>query len=158
MKKIIDVIISVAIVLALGAISGVAASGAEGVYESLAKPSFAPPAKLFGIVWPLLYITQGIVLYRLYFYFPEKNDTEEVKTASNLFAVQLAVNLLWSPIFFVFYKFWIAFAWSLLLVGVAWYTFIKIKRFDSLSWYISLPYLVWVVLASVLNFFVAWMN
>lgn len=158
MKKALDVIISILIVLLLGSISGVAASGGGSVYESLNLPPFAPPSWLFGVVWPLLYVMMGIILYRLRFYWPERCDSEEVRNASNYFAVQLSVNLLWTPIFFILYKFWLAFLWILLLIAVAGAAFLKIRRFDKFSWYLSLPYMAWIIFAAALNFFVALMN
>lgn len=158
MKKIFDVIISILIVLALGAVSGVAARGAGSLYESIERPFFAPPASVFGIVWAILYVMLGIIFYRLFFYWPEVSDTEESRTASNYFVVQLAINLLWTPIFFLLHKFWIAFLWIILLIGVAGVTFIRIRRFDKLSWRLSLPYMIWIIFAAILNFFIAFMN
>ncbi|MBQ3378255.1 MAG: tryptophan-rich sensory protein [Clostridia bacterium] len=158
MKQVGRLILSLAAVQALGFISGLAAMGAAEVYESLRLPAFAPHAGVFGVVWPILYGVLGVVLYRLRFYLPEKNDSEKVADALNYFTVQLVINLLWTPIFFLLNNFWAAFFWLLLLIGTAGASFFKMCDADKVSFYLFIPYLLWIIFAAVLNFFVAVMN
>lgn len=157
MYKFFDILISVLFVLALGAISGASAKGAQGLYESLNLPGFTSPPWLFNVIWTALYIILGLILYRLFFLDYNKNDKQRYE-ANNWFIVQLAISLLWAPIFFMFFKFWFAAFWLLLLAVIAAITFNKIRKFDKISFYLSIPYLIWIVYALVLNFVIAAIN
>ena len=158
MKKFGKIALSMIIVLALGFLSGAAAIKASDVYESLTLPVFAPPAEAFRIVWPILYVILGIILYRLGYLLPEKEDSEKLRQALNLFWVQLIINLLWTPVFFLLNAFWASFFWILLLIGTAAAAFLKIRRVDRASFYLFIPYLLWIMYAAVLNFSIAVMN
>ncbi|MDO8523484.1 MAG: TspO/MBR family protein, partial [bacterium] len=64
-------------------------------YSALAKPALNPPAWLFGPVWVALYFLMGVSLWLIW-----KSDSNEKNKALWLFAAQLALNAIWSPIFF----------------------------------------------------------
>ncbi|MBQ4249005.1 MAG: tryptophan-rich sensory protein [Clostridia bacterium] len=158
MKKAGKLILSVLITEVPGFLSGAAAISAEGLYESLALPAFAPPPAVFRVVWPTLYLLMGIVLYRLRFLLPEREDSEALSEANNFFMVQLAISYLWTPIFFILNNFWAAFFWIVLLFFTAGAAFLKTKKADRISSYLYVPYLLWIIFAAVLNFSAAVMN
>ncbi|MFO8184237.1 MAG: TspO/MBR family protein, partial [Candidatus Aegiribacteria sp.] len=62
-------------------------------YGSLAKPSFNPPGWVFGPVWTVLYILMGIAVWLVW-------KEQGFSTAVYLFMAQLALNALWSYLFF----------------------------------------------------------
>src|SRR3989344_6466068 len=64
-------------------------------YEALVKPAQNPPSWLFGPVWTLLYLLMGISLWLIW-----NSHSGEKKKAILLFAIQLFLNAVWSPIFF----------------------------------------------------------
>lgn len=64
-------------------------------YNTLEKPFLSPPGFLFGIVWTILYILMGISYGIL-----DKNNLIDNKVKS-IYYLQLAVNLIWSILFFV---------------------------------------------------------
>jgi tryptophan-rich sensory protein len=68
----------------------------SGWYEQLDKPSFQPPAAVFGPTWTFLYVLQGLALRDLW----RDVDTPEGAAAVRAFAAQLALNAAWSPAFF----------------------------------------------------------
>ena len=121
-------------------------------YQSLNKPFFAPPGIVFPIVWTILYILMGISYGIL-----EKKDLIDGNIASTYY-LQLSINALWPIFFFVFKWRLFSFVWILLLAEAV---FIMIKRFyvkDKLSGLLQIPYFVWVLFATYLNFSVYLLN
>lgn len=117
-------------------------------YEGLIKPVFNPPNWIFGPVWITLYTLMGISLYLVWIKGYQK---PKVRKAVNLFIVHLAVNSLWSIVFFGLHYLGLA----LLTVVVLW---ILIAYLIKIFWDIEkrasqllLPYLLWVSFASLLN-------
>lgn len=138
-------IISILIPVLLGGLVGLL-TGASNNYKDLVQPSFAPPSILFPIVWTILYILMGISSYII-----SESDSYYKGEALFIYYVQLVVNLLWSFIFFTFNWYFIAFLWILLLIYLV---YVMIRKFYSISKanaYLQIPYLLWLVFASVLN-------
>ena len=98
MNNTIKLVISVALPLAVGGLSGFAtARGVSTWYPTLVKPSFNPPAWVFGPVWTLLYIMMGVAAFLVW---RRGLDADGVRIALTVFAIQLALNGLWSdPLF-----------------------------------------------------------
>jgi len=122
-------------------------------YATLNKPSFSPPNWVFGPVWTALYIMMGVAAYLVY---REKN--KGAKTALVFFGVQLALNVLWSFLFFglqspLYGVVCIILLWLAIAATIA--KFYKISKTAGL---ILVPYLLWVSFASVLNFYVWMLN
>jgi tryptophan-rich sensory protein len=116
-------------------------------YASLSKPFFNPPNWIFAPVWTALFILMGVSLY-LVLTKQKKISTPPVK----IFFIQLAINTLWSIVFFGMREPGLAF----IIIVVLWfliYYIIKIfYKIDKVASYLLLPYLAWVSFASVLNF------
>ena len=98
MSNAIKLLLAVAVPLAIGGLSGFAtARGVDTWYPTLAKPSFNPPAWVFGPTWTVLYIMMGVALFLIW---RQGLDTPGVRLALTFFAVQLVLNALWSILFF----------------------------------------------------------
>ena len=118
-------------------------------YAFLEKPVFTPPNWIFGPVWTLLYIMMGIAFYLIW----KKEANDVVKsTAVTLYIVQLALNFLWSFVFFYAQQP----GWALVNIILMWiFIFLTILWFgkiSSLSAWLLVPYICWVSFATVLNF------
>ena len=103
--------------------------------------SILPPI-VFPIVWTILYTLMGISSYLVY------KETNEIP---KIYISQLIVNLIWPFIFFKFELFTLAFIWILLLILLV---IIMIKDFlskNNLAGYLQIPYLIWLVIAAILN-------
>lgn len=155
MKKISQLILSLILCLSVGTLGGIAtASGVNGWYVSLIKPSFNPPNYLFGPVWTLLYLLMGISFY-LILQSP-KNDLK--KKAILIFCVQLVLNFCWSFLFFKFH--WLSIA--LIEIILIWLSIIAMiitfKKLNKTAAYLQLPYLLWVSFASILNGSIWYLN
>ena len=150
MKPIYKLIIAVLIPLAVGSLAGYfTASSVNGWYTTLVKPSFNPPNWLFAPVWTSLYIMMGIAFYLIW----KKEANDVVKsTAVTLYIVQLALNFLWSFVFFYAQQP----GWALVNIILMWIfiylTILWFGKISSLSAWLLVPYICWVSFATVLNF------
>jgi tryptophan-rich sensory protein len=149
MGTFLRLLLAVAIPLLVGGISGFAtARGVQDWYPSLIKPSFNPPSWVFGPVWTLLYVMMGVAAFLVW----EKGaDRDLVRAGLVLFAIQLALNGLWSVLFFGMRLPGVAFMEIILLWGAIAATAYLFWRAVPAAGLLLLPYLAWVGFASVLN-------
>jgi tryptophan-rich sensory protein len=124
-------------------------------YAALKKPVFSPPSFLFAPVWTALYIMMGISLYLI---IKEGFEKSSVKTAVGIFAVQLFLNFIWSPVFFGLKS---PFA-ALIIIILMWFAIIinivSFHRIKKQAGVLLIPYLLWVSFATVLNYSVWYLN
>lgn len=114
-------------------------------YADLKKSSGTPPGWVFGPVWSALYLLMGVVLYRI---LKMKNNG----LLLSLFALQLALNLAWSPIFFAKKDPRLALHVIVALVAALVATIVALYAAgDAVSAALLLPYLAWVLYATRLN-------
>jgi benzodiazapine receptor len=146
----------VPLILLLGLASGrLSNSGyGNGWFAALAKPGFTPPGWLFGVAWSLLYLMMGVALVMIV----SARGARGRGAAIALFAVQLALNLGWSPLFFAAHRIWPAFGLILLILAVAALTARAFWRIRRPAGLLMLPYLAWLCLAAALNFEIGRMN
>ena len=148
MRSILLLFACVLLTLSIGGLGGFAtASGVNDWYVTIIKPSFNPPNYLFGPVWSFLYLLMGVSFY-LILKSPKSPDRNQ---AVFIFSLQLALNFLWSFIFFKFQLLGIAFFEILLLWSSILGMILIFKRINKTAAYLQLPYLLWVSFASILN-------
>jgi translocator protein len=147
MEKIIKLLGCIAVSGLAGAIGSFATfSNVKTWYVTLAKPSFTPPSWLFGPVWTLLYIMMGVSLYLVW-----ETPAQGKGAAYTFFFVQLALNALWSLVFFGAHSLTgglvnILLLWVMILLTMS--SFMKINQ--TAAW-LLLPYILWVTFATLLN-------
>ena len=139
---------------ATAAIGAAASVNAGDFYAELTRPTWAPPGWLFGPVWSTLYILMGVAAWLVW----RIGGFAGARTALTLFILQLAVNALWSWLFFVWHLGGFAFAEVLLLWCLILATLLTFRRVSVLAAILLLPYLAWVTFASVLTFAVWRLN
>ncbi|SCZ61007.1 TspO/MBR family protein [Thiohalomonas denitrificans] len=135
-------------------IGAIASVNAGAFYMQLARPEWAPPASVFGPVWTLLYALMGIAAWLVW----RTHGFRAARTALTLFLVQLAVNALWSWLFFGWHLGALAFADILLLWMLVAGTLISFWRVRPLAGALLIPYLSWVSFAAALNYSVWQLN
>lgn len=139
---------------AAAAIGSIASIQAAAFYRQLAQPSWAPPSSVFGPVWSLLYALMGIAAWLVW----REGGWRRQRGALGLFVLQLAVNALWSWLFFG----WRQGAWAFADIVLLWLliaaTVVAFRRARSLAGALLLPYLAWVSFAAALNFAVWQLN
>ena len=119
-----------------------------GWYASLSKPFFNPPSWVFAPAWILLYTLMGIAVFLVW----EKGISQkEVRIGISLFGIQLALNALWSFIFFGMQNLAISFAEIILLWIFIAATTVQFKKISRRAFFLMLPYLAWVSFAAILN-------
>lgn len=126
-----------------------------GWYADLNKPAFSPPNWLFGPVWTLLYTLMGVAAARIW---EEGFQKPGVKTALNIFGIQLILNGLWSFLFFGFNSPMLAFLDIILLFIIILITIKKFKQIKEWTAWLLVPYLLWVGFASILNLAIVILN
>ena len=136
---------AIALPLLSGAAVGLLTSGPMD-FDMLKKPPLSPPAILFPIVWTILYVLMG-VSYGLI-----KNRSTPDSTDSLVYYLQLVVNLLWPVAFFVLKWRLFAFFWLLLLDVLVVIMALRFCRKDKTAGRLQIPYTIWVLFATYLNF------
>jgi tryptophan-rich sensory protein len=142
-------ILCIAIPLLAGAIGSVFTMEAIPTwYATLQKPSFTPPAWVFGPVWTVLYILMGIALFLVV---RGGMGTAPVRQAAGFFAAQIIVNTLWSFLFFGMRSPLLGLVNIVLLdilVAMTTLTFYRVSR--PAAW-LLVPYLCWACFATAVN-------
>jgi len=134
---------------------GAAASvQASSFYAELVRPSWAPPSAVFGPVWTILYALMGIAAWLVW----RAKGFRAARASLVLFLVQLAVNALWSWLFFGWHLGAPAFADIVLLWLLIVTTLALFWRVRLLAGVLLIPYLLWVSFASVLCYSVWQLN
>jgi len=139
---------------AAAAIGAVASVQAATFYHQLTQPSWAPPSSVFGPVWSVLYALMGIAAWLVW----REGGWRRQRGVLLLFVIQLAVNALWSWLFFGWHRGALAFADIVLLWLLIVATLVGFWRVRLLAGALLLPYLCWVSFASALNFAVWRLN
>lgn len=115
-------------------------------YSSLDKPPLSPHKIIFPVMWSIIYLLMGISYY-LY----KRDYNVNNKVVRNSYYSQLFVNLLWTIIFFVLKLRFIAIIWILLLLIFVVNLFSVFKKFNKISAYLNIPYILWVIFATYLT-------
>jgi tryptophan-rich sensory protein len=153
-KEIIGLLGWLLLSFAAAAIGSIASIQAAAFYRQLAQPSWAPPSSVFGPVWSLLYALMGIAAWLVW----REGGWRRQRGALGLFVLQLAVNALWSWLFFGWHRGALAFADIVLLWLLIVATVIGFWRVRPLAGALLLPYLAWVGFATALNYAVWHLN
>ena len=140
-----SLIISILIPNVLGFIGSLFGNVMNG-FNGINKPSFIPPAIVFPIVWTILYILMGIS----YGILKTNNQTDE--EIDWIYYIQLAINALWSIIFFTFKWRLFAFIWIILLAIAVISMIIKFYNKNKVAGLLQIPYILWIIFAAYLNF------
>lgn len=136
-------------IVLLGFVSGRMAQSGPGNpwFAALVKPDIYPPPAAFGIVWTILYILMGLALAMIV----TARGAPGRGLAIGVFAVQLLLNLVWSPLFFgmqqITYALYLLFAIDVAVLA----TVALFWRVRPLAGAMLLPYLAWVLFATLLN-------
>lgn len=129
-------------------------------YKRIRKPAWNPPAEIFAPVWTGLYFMMGLASWLVWREGQKERSASEkpVRKALGLYSLQLALNSLWSIIFFGLRRT----GWALGEIGLLWglifkttQTFLQVHPFAGV---LMLPYQAWVTFAAALNGAIWWLN
>ncbi len=132
--------------LAVGGLSALLSM--DGMKENalLAQPALQPPPWAFSLAWSILYLLMGIGAGLVWNAVPRGR-----KDALIPFFWQLALNFLWSPLFFVWKLRLAAFFVLLGMLGMSVWMTVAFYRVRKPAGYLQIPYLVWLCFAGYLN-------
>ena len=148
-------ICSLALPLVVGSLAAFVTSDAMQTFGNLNQPPLSPPGWLFPVVWTILYLLMGLAFYMVTV---SDVEDEQFNDAKKVYYGQLAVNFLWSLIFFNLEQYFFAFIWLLVLWVLIFITMIRFYRIRPLAGYLLVPYLLWVTFAGYLNIGVFLLN
>jgi translocator protein len=152
-----------ALVLALFIVACFAAAGIGAFYTTpsipdwyagLRKPTWTPPGWVFGPVWALLYLSMAVAAWLVW----RHAGFSGAVVPLTIFAVQLALNLAWSIVFFGKHDV----ALAVVDIALLWFaivaTVFAFRHVSSFSAWLLVPYILWVTFASALNVAIWRMN
>lgn len=148
-NKIKPYVYFIALSLGVGALAALLTRENMNIYDEITMPPLAPPMWLFPVVWTVLYTLMGISAALVY-----KQD----KSVPGVFYTQLAVNFLWSIIFFNLRMFLLSSIWLVLLIFLIWRMIREFRASDIRAAYLQYPYLAWCVFALYLNVAIFFLN
>ena len=155
-NDVIKLIISILASFAAGGIGSIFTFKAIPTwYATLKKPPKTPPNRAFGPVWTTLYILMGVSVFLIW---QNGLGSGGARIAFTLFWVQLALNALWSIVFFGMKSI----GGGVITIVILWFLILAtaVASFRVSTWAgaLLIPYLIWVTIASYLNIGVWWLN
>lgn len=156
-KDILRLVAACAVSLSAGAIGALAVGngGGQAWYAAIEKPSFTPPAWVFGPVWTTLYVLMGVAAFLVW---RRGLGSRAVRTALGWFLGQLVLNTAWSPVFFGWHRIGLALVVIVLLWATIVVTMYEFSRVSKMAAALLAPYLLWVSFAAALNASIWWLN
>lgn len=119
-------------------------------YAGLVKPGFTPPNIVFPVAWTVIYLLSAVAAARI-------APLPGAGIAIGFWALQIALNTLWSPVFFGAHRMGL----GMIVIAALWVvlaaTIVAFWRLDRIAGALLVPYLVWITVAAALNFSI-WQN
>ncbi len=128
----------------LGAMASISAGS---MYGNIIKPSWAPPADLFGPVWTCLYAMMAFAAWLVW----REHERMKIDVGITVYAIHLVLNALWSWLFFGLGRADFAMIDIVFLWGIIFWMMCCFCRVNTFAGLLMLPYLLWVTFAAVLN-------
>ncbi len=143
------VVVTVPLILLLGFASGrlAQAGDANRWYAALDKPALVPPDWAFPVAWSVLYVLLGVAIALVW----NARGSRWRGAAIAAFAVQMLLNLSWTPLFFGAHRVSAAMVLMVALLAAALLTTWLFGRVRTLAAWLMVPYLAWLCVAAALN-------
>jgi tryptophan-rich sensory protein len=145
-RSLLALVVWTLLTFAVAAVASLAAPGEW--YAGLRKPVWNPPGWLFAPVWTALYAMMAFAAWLVW----HRGGWAAQARPLGWFLLQLALNGLWSWVFFGWHRPGLAFAEILLLWAAILLTIRSFAPVSRPAAWLLIPYLAWVTFASVLNF------
>lgn len=126
-----------------------------GWYASLSKPWFTPPNWAFGPAWTILFALMGLSAWLVW---ERRRKDRNADSALRAFGLQLALNVLWSLLFFGLRSPLYGLIGIYALIIAIIYAMVKFRKVSGTAFALMVPYLLWVTFASFLNLYVLLLN
>ena len=123
-------------------------------YKTLKKAPWTPPSNVFGPVWTILYILMTLAFIIVW----KNTKCYPYCTALTYFLIQLALNLMWTTIFFKMKMPLYALLDIILIILFTYITYNSFKKISKLGANLLVPYMIWLLLAFSMNFYIVLYN
>jgi translocator protein len=149
-------IVTVPLILLLGFASGraVPAGSENSWYVALQKPALTPPGWVFPVAWTSLYILLGLAVALIL----HARGARGRGLALAVFAVQFALNLAWTPLFFGAHRIGAALVVIVAMLLLSIVTTVLFGRIRTAAAWLMVPYMVWISFAGVLTWRIGQLN
>lgn len=147
-------LISLAIPLLAGGLSALITKNASGAYSDFKNPPYSPPAWVFPVAWGILYVLMSISLYLVW----NNSIQNDKQLAYIFFGLQLFLNFIWSPIFFLTQNFILAFIVIIFMWIFSVCMAVSFYKISKPAGILQIPYLMWLCFAAYLNYGVYKLN
>ena len=145
LKKYIHLFLWVAVLLAIGSVIGqITRTGIDNWYETIQRSPFTPPNYVFGIAWSINYTLIGVAGWILW-------QNHKIAQLKSLFIIQLGLNWIYSPVFFIFHDIIWSFLITIALVVIVGVIVIRAYSKNKVFSALLLPYLFWLMYACYLT-------
>jgi benzodiazapine receptor len=136
-------------IVLLGFLSGQIAGSSDDNpwFETLTKPAIYPPPPTFPIVWTTLYVLMGVALAMI----ATSRGARLRAFGMTAFVIQLLLNLAWTPLFFAAHQISGALGLLVILDVAVIVTIVAFYRVRPVAAFLLIPYLAWILFATVLN-------
>jgi len=123
-------------------------------YSTLNRSPLTPPNYVFPVAWTVLYGLIGVCGWLIW----HESSFPKLRTIKTLYVTQLILNWSWTPLFFHYHLT----GFSLIVLGamdilIGALVFLVYSKIRSVS-LLMMPYLLWILFASHLNFYIWWHN
>ena len=122
--------------------------GLNSWYKTANLSPLNPPSWIFGPVWTLLYILMGISMYLIYI------SGVDIRDIMIIYAIQLVLNFLWTPVFFRYKQFKLAFIIILIMIVLLMLSIWQFYKINKMAAYLQILQLMWLCFACYLNWYV----
>lgn len=149
-------LVIVAVVAALGSLATIPNTDG-GWYEDVSKVPWSPPNWLFGPAWSLLYVMIAVIGFLIWRAGYTAGESNRARGTLTIYAVQMVLNLAWTPVFFAGYPiageaaWWAALVVILLLIVTVIMLVFSAWKWSKIAAWLLVPYVGWLIFASTLN-------
>ena len=123
----------------------------EPWYSEIILPSFNPPSWVFAPVWSMLYLLMTIAIWKIWI---NSFNTRILK----IYLVHLFFNSTWSIVFFGFHLIGLALVNLIIILIFIIFLMKEYLKRDKISFYLMIPYILWILYAFVLNLTIVVLN
>ncbi|MDQ2963361.1 MAG: tryptophan-rich sensory protein [Pseudomonadota bacterium] len=146
--ELLGLVAFVSLCLGISAIGGwITAESVDTWYRTLQKPGFNPPDRVFAPVWTVLYLMIAVAGWRVW----RAHGLTRARSAMAAYAMQLALNLAWSFLFFGGRMIGVALTEIVLLFAAIIVNAVLFWRIERVAGWLLAPYAAWVAFAGILN-------
>lgn len=148
-------LVVVALIAFLGSLT--TAPNTDGWYAEVAKVPWDPPNAVFAPVWSALYALIAVAGFLIWRSGYRREEANAARRTLWIYAVQLLLNGVWTPVFFGGFPlvgeaaWWVALAVILALIGCVGLLAVSAAKWSRTAAWIMAPYLLWLAFATTLN-------